>query len=324
MVTLDEIRPIIGTELDEFEVRFRDSMKSSVPLLDKITYYLIKRRGKQLRPMLVFLSAGLNGKINDSTYRAAALIELLHTATLVHDDVVDETYRRRGFFSINALWKNKVAVLVGDYLLSRGLLLAVRNKEYQLLELVSNAVQKMSEGELLQIEKTRKLDISEAEYYEIIQCKTASLVAACCASGAASVGMNEEMVKKMWTMGETIGMAFQLKDDLLDFGSGYDIGKPTGTDIKEKKMSLPLIYSLQQATYVEKKKIINLIKNHSEKTETIDEVFNFVKEKKGFEYARVKMNEFRDKGREMLKDVSDSEYKQAFENLIEFVTERKN
>jgi octaprenyl-diphosphate synthase len=324
MVTLDEIRPIIGKELDEFEVRFRDSMKSSVPLLDKITYYLIKRRGKQLRPMLVFLSAGIHGKINDSTYRAAALIELLHTATLVHDDVVDETYRRRGFFSINALWKNKVAVLVGDYLLSRGLLLAVRNKEYQLLELVSNAVQKMSEGELLQIEKTRKLDISEDEYYEIIRCKTASLVAACCASGAVSVGMNEADVKKMWDMGEAIGMAFQLKDDLLDFGTGVDIGKPIGTDIKEKKMSLPLIYSLQQGSYAEKKKIINLIKNHSEEHETIEEVFNFVKAKKGFEFAKEKMNNFKEQGRAMLNEVPNSDFRRAFENLIEFVTERKN
>src|SRR3984957_11818462 len=259
MVSLNEIRPVIGNELDEFELRFKDSMKSTVPLLDKITYYLIKRRGKQLRPMLVFFSAGLHGKMGDSTYRAAALIELLHTATLVHDDVVDETYRRRGFFSINALWKNKVAVLVGDYLLSRGLLLAVSNKEFQLLELVSKAVQKMSEGELLQIEKTRKLNITEEEYYEIIACKTASLVAACCASGALSTGVSDEVVKKMWDMGELIGMAFQLKDDLLDYGSGQDIGKPIGTDIKEKKMSLPLIYALKKSTYLEKKRIINLI-----------------------------------------------------------------
>jgi octaprenyl-diphosphate synthase len=324
MITLDDIRPLIGKELDEFEVKFKESMKSSVPLLDKITYYLIKRRGKQLRPMLVFLSAGVHGKISESTYRAAALIELLHTATLVHDDVVDETYRRRGYFSINALWKNKIAVLVGDYLLSRGLLLAVKNKEHKLLEIVSTAVQKMSEGELLQIEKTRKLDITEEEYYEVIRCKTASLVAACCAAGAASAGMDEVNTDKMWKMGETIGMAFQLKDDLLDFGSGEDIGKPTGTDIKEKKMSLPVIYSLQQATYGERKKIVNLIKNHSEEQATIDAVFNFVKEKKGFEYAKQKMHSFREEGRKMLNDMSESEYKTAFNNLIEFVTERKN
>ncbi|HSY76303.1 MAG TPA: polyprenyl synthetase family protein [Bacteroidia bacterium] len=324
MVTLDDIKPVIGKELDEFELRFKDSMKSSVPLLDKITYYLIKRRGKQLRPMLVFLSAGLHGKMGDSSYRAAALIELLHTATLVHDDVVDETYRRRGFFSINALWKNKVAVLVGDYLLSRGLLLAVGNKEFQLLEIVSKAVQKMSEGELLQIEKTRKLNITEEEYYEIIACKTASLVAACCASGALSVGMNEETVQKMWTMGELIGMAFQLKDDLLDYGSGQDIGKPIGTDIKEKKMSLPLIFALQQSTYVEKKKIINLIKNKSQEPEVIEEIFNFVKLKGGLEYAKKTMIDYREKSKIMLNELPDSEYKKAFMDLIEFVTERKN
>jgi octaprenyl-diphosphate synthase len=324
MVTLDDIRPVIGKQLDEFEIRFKDSMKSNVPLLDKITYYLIKRRGKQLRPMLVFLSAGLHGKMGDSTYRAASLIELLHTATLVHDDVVDETYRRRGFFSINALWKNKVAVLVGDYLLSRGLLLAVGNKEFQLLEQVSRAVQKMSEGELLQIEKTRKLNITEEEYYEIIACKTASLVAACCASGALSVGMSDDVVKKMWDMGEQIGMAFQLKDDLLDYGSGQDIGKPIGTDIKEKKMSLPLIFALQKSTYLEKKRVINQIKNHSQEPEVIEEIFNFVKEKGGLEYAKKTMLDYRERAKVMLNELPDSEYKTAFMNLIEFVTERKN
>ncbi|MGP8216249.1 MAG: polyprenyl synthetase family protein [Bacteroidia bacterium] len=325
MVTLDDVRPVISNELEEFELRFKDSMKSSVPLLDKITYYLIKRRGKQMRPMLVFLSAGLHGrKMGDSTYRAASLIELLHTATLVHDDVVDETYRRRGFFSINALWKNKVAVLVGDYLLSRGLLLAVGNKEFQLLELVSRAVQKMSEGELLQIEKTRKLNITEEEYYEIIACKTASLVAACCASGALSVGMGDDVVKKMWEMGELIGMAFQLKDDLLDYGSGQDIGKPIGTDIKEKKMSLPLIYALQQSSYIEKKRIINLIKNRSKEPEVIEEVFNFVQLKGGLEYAKKTMTDYREKSKIMLNELPDSGYKTAFMNLIEFVTERKN
>jgi octaprenyl-diphosphate synthase len=324
MALLDDIRPIISKELDEFEVRFRQSMKSSVPLLDKITYYLIKRRGKQLRPMLVFFSAGMHGNINDSTYRAAALIELLHTATLVHDDVVDDAYRRRGFFSINAIWKNKVAVLVGDYLLSRGLLLAVKNKEFAVLERVSTAVQKMSEGELLQIEKTRKLDIKEEEYFEIIQCKTASLVAACCACGGISAGLTEEKVEKMWEMGEALGMAFQIKDDLLDYAVGTDIGKPVGADIKEKKISLPLIYALERASYVEKKQIVNSIKNHSEKTETVEKVFNFVKEKGGIEYARKKMMEYREKSRGMVKELPDSEYKKAFESLITFVTERKN
>jgi octaprenyl-diphosphate synthase len=324
MALLDDIRPVISKELDEFEVRFRQSMKSSVPLLDKITYYLIKRRGKQLRPMLVFFSAGMHGKINDSTYRAASLIELLHTATLVHDDVVDDAYRRRGFFSINAIWKNKIAVLVGDYLLSKGLLLAIHNKEFSLLEQVSTAVQKMSEGELLQIEKTRKLDIKEEEYFEIIRCKTASLVAACCACGALSAGMDEVAVGKMWHLGEALGISFQIKDDLLDYAVGTDIGKPTGADIKEKKMSLPLIYALQQASYAEKKQIIYAIKNQSKKTETIDKVFNFVKEKGGLEYAIKKMVEYREQSREMLKAMPDSEYKKAFESLITFVTERKN
>lgn len=321
---LDEIRPVISKELDEFEVRFRASMKSSVPLLDKITYYLIKRRGKQLRPMLVFFSAGMLGNINDSTYRAASLIELLHTATLVHDDVVDDAYQRRGFFSINALWKNKIAVLVGDYLLSRGLLLAVKNKEFSVLEKVSEAVQKMSEGELLQIEKTRKLDIKEEEYFDIIRCKTASLVAACCACGAISAGMEEGKVEKMRQIGESLGMAFQIKDDLLDFGMGKDIGKPVGADIKEKKISLPLIYALQQSAYLEKKQVINAIKNHGKKAETIDKVFTFVREKGGIEYAMSKMAEYRERSREMLKDLPDSEYKKSFESLITFVTEREN
>ncbi len=320
--SLDIIRPIIGEELDEFEVRFRDAMKSSVPLLDKITYYLIKRRGKQLRPMLVFFSAGQNGKINDSTYRAAALIELLHNATLVHDDVVDDTYRRRGAFSINALWKNKVAVLVGDYMLSRGLLLAVHDKEFQLLELVSTAVQKMSEGELLQIEKTRKLNITESEYFEIIANKTASLVAACCASGTASTGANEETVKQMWNMGEMLGIAFQIKDDLLDYETEHDIGKPTGTDIKEKKLSLPLIFALEQSSYLEKKNIISRLKNKSGDKATAKQILEFVKEKKGLEYARNKMYEYREKSKVMLNELPDSAYKTAFGQLIEFVTER--
>ncbi len=320
--SLDTIRPVIGKELDEFEVRFRNAMKSSVPLLDKITYYLIKRRGKQLRPMLVFFSAGMHGQITDSTYRAAALIELLHNATLVHDDVVDDTYQRRGAFSINALWKNKVAVLVGDYMLSRGLLLAVHDEEFQLLKLVSTAVQKMSEGELLQIEKTRKLNITESEYFEIITNKTASLVASCCASGAASTGASEEAIKQMWAMGELLGIAFQIKDDLLDYGTGNDIGKPIGTDIKEKKMSLPLIFALEQSSYIEKKRILGALKNRSADKATVLQIFDFVKEKKGIDYARSKMYEYREKSKAMLNQLPASAYKSAFEQLIEFVTER--
>ena len=267
-------------------------------------------------------SAGIYGQINDSTYRAAALIELLHNATLVHDDVVDDTYRRRGAFSINALWKNKVAVLVGDYMLSRGLLLAVHDKEFQLLELVSTAVQKMSEGELLQIEKTRKLNITESEYFEIITNKTASLVAACCASGAASTGATEEVVKRTWEMGELLGIAFQIKDDLLDYETGYDIGKPTGTDIKEKKISLPLIFALEQSSYIEKRNILSKVKNKSADKVAIREIFDFVKEKKGLEYARNKMYEYREKSKLMLEALPQSAYKTSFAQLIEFVTER--
>ncbi len=320
--SLDTIRPVIGKELDEFEVRFKESMKSTVPLLDKITYYLIKRRGKQLRPMLVFFSAGTYGKINDSTYRAAALIELLHNATLVHDDVVDDSYRRRGAFTINALWKNKVAVLVGDFMLSRGLLIAVHDKEFRLLELVSTAVQKMSEGELLQIEKTRKLNITEPEYFEIISNKTASLVAACCAAGAASAGASEESIQHTLKMGEMLGIAFQIKDDLLDFETDLDIGKPTGIDIKEKKLSLPLIYALEQSSYAERKSILSSVKNKSSEKETVQKMLAFVKEKKGLEYAKSKMYEYREKSKAMLNELPASPYKKAFEQLIEFVTER--
>ncbi|NNM94825.1 MAG: polyprenyl synthetase family protein [Bacteroidia bacterium] len=324
MSSLAEIRTVIEKELEEFEVFFRQSMKSSVPLLDKITYYLVKRRGKQIRPTLVFLSAGMFGNINPVTYRAASLIELLHTATLVHDDVVDETYRRRGFFSINALWKNKIAVLVGDYLLSRGLLLAIDNKDFSLLEKISTAVRKMSEGELLQIEKTRKLNINESEYMEIICGKTASLVAACCACGAISAGYPETEAQKMWDMGELLGMAFQIKDDLLDYTTDNDTGKTAGTDIKEKNISLPLIHALEQSGAIERIKMINLIKNHSSEPGTKDIVFNFVNTYKGIEYAGTRMTEYSQKARTMLKEVKDSVYKTAFEELITFVTERKN
>lgn len=324
MATLAEIRTVVGKELDEFEVFFRQSMKSTVPLLDKITYYLIKRRGKQLRPMLVFLSAGIYGNINPSTFRAASLIELLHTATLVHDDVVDDTYRRRGFFSINALWKNKIAVLVGDYLLSRGLLLAIGNKDFTLLERVSTAVRKMSEGELLQIEKARTLKIKEEEYMEIIRGKTASLVAACCSCGAISAGFSGAEAQLMWDIGEMIGMAFQIKDDLLDYTAGKDTGKTTGTDIKEKNISLPLLHALRQAGIMERIKMINLIKNHSEESATREKVFNFVFKYEGINYAETKMAEYRDKARALLQSLPSSPYKTAFEELITFVTERKN
>src|ERR1700751_1617445 len=243
--------------MDAFEIKFKQSMKSSVPLLEKITIYIVKRKGKQIRPMFVFLSAQMHGEINESPYRAAALIELLHTATLVHDDVVDDSNERRGFFSVNALWKNKIAVLIGDYLLSKGLLLSLDNDDFQMLKLVSDAVREMSEGELLQIEKARKLDISEAVYFDIIEKKTASLVASCCATGAACVTENKETIEIMRKFCVLTGIAFQIKDDLFDFGDGADIGKPTGITSKKKKMTLPLIYALNNSGAAEKRKIIN-------------------------------------------------------------------
>ncbi|HAS60882.1 MAG TPA: polyprenyl synthetase, partial [Algoriphagus sp.] len=288
---LKQIQVPIESEMVVFEQKFRDFMKSKVKLLDHITNYIVKRKGKQMRPMFVFLTAGVCGEINDSTHRGAALIELLHTATLVHDDVVDDANYRRGFFSVNALWKNKIAVLVGDYLLSRGLLLSVDNGDFHLLQIVSNAVKEMSEGELLQSYKARKLDVDEEVYYEIIRQKTASLIASCCAVGAASVNGDLEMVSKMREFGEKVGMAFQIKDDLFDYGE-EEIGKPVGIDIKEKKMTLPLIFALSKADWLEKKKIIHLIRNKSNDKKAVNQVIDFVKKSGGLEYAKEKMNGF--------------------------------
>jgi len=310
--------------MDEFEDKFRDSMRSSVPLLDKITHYIVKRKGKQLRPMFVFLSAKLCGQMNESTYRAAALIELLHTATLVHDDVVDDSNIRRGFFSVNALWKNKIAVLVGDYLLSRGLLLAVDNSDFHLLRIVSNAVREMSEGELLQIEKARKLDIDEKIYFDIIRQKTAVLIASCCSCGAASVTEDKEVIEKMRNFGELAGIAFQIKDDLFDYGTGEHIGKPTGIDIKEKKMTLPLIYALSKSTYLEKRKIINIIKNNNNDPEKVAEVIDFVLKSGGIEYANQCMNEYKQKALDVLATFKDNDSKKSLIELVKFTTERKN
>ena len=310
--------------MDDFEIKFRDSMKSSVPLLDRITHYIVKRKGKQMRPMFVFFSAGMCGGITESTYRGAALIELLHTATLVHDDVVDDSGLRRGFFSINALWKNKIAVLVGDYLLSRGLLLSVDNKDFGLLQIVSNAVKQMSEGELLQIEKARRLDIAEDVYYEIIRQKTASLISSCCACGAASAGADENTIKKMHLFGEYIGMTFQIKDDLFDFGNGDGLGKPTGIDIKESKMTLPLIYAIQNAEYKDKKRIINIMKNHNTENKKVQEVIQFVQQSGGIQYAVKKMQEFQNKAFEILDSFTDNPYKESLRQLVKFTTERKN
>jgi len=323
LLTLDQIKAPIAAEMDSFESHFRDSMKSNVPLLDKITHYIVKRKGKQMRPMFVFLSAGMCGGINDSTFRAATLIELLHTATLVHDDVVDDSNERRGFFSVNALWKNKIAVLVGDYLLSRGLLLSVENKEHRLLGIVSNSVREMSEGELLQIEKARKLDIDEKVYFEIIRQKTASLIASCCSCGAASTSDDDALAEKMRLFGEYTGIAFQIKDDLFDYELANETGKPSGIDIKEKKMTLPLIYSLNKSTKSEKSHIINIVKNHNTDMKKVAEVIEFVKQKGGITYAEQKMEEYQNRGLKMLNDFSDSNYKTSLAALVKFATQRK-
>lgn len=322
MLSLKEIQRPIATELSVFETKFKQSMQSSVPLLDIITQYLYKQKGKQMRPMFVFFAAGLCGKITESTYRGASLVELLHTASLVHDDVVDNANERRGFFSINALWKNKVAVLVGDFLLSKGLLLSVNNEEHALLKIVSEAVEQMSEGELLQIEKARKLDIKEDIYYEIIRKKTASLIASCCASGASSARANAETVELMRLFGEKVGLAFQIKDDLFDFGLD-DIGKPLGNDIKEKKMTLPLIYALAQTSGSEKRRIIGLVKKHSENTEKVEEVIQFVRSSGGLEYATEKMRQFQQEAFDILEQFPDNPYKEGLKQLVTFTTERK-
>lgn len=320
-LNIKQIQAPIEQELKVFEKKFRQSMKTDVMLLDQIMSYIVHRKGKQVRPMFVFLMAGTVGTISESTHRGAAMIELLHTATLVHDDVVDDSNYRRGFFSINALWKNKIAVLVGDYLLSRGLLLSVKNQEFYLLEIMSTAVKEMSEGELLQMEKARKLDITEDLYYEVIRQKTASLIASCCAAGAASVGANEETIAKCKLLGEKIGMAFQIKDDLFDYGDA-EIGKPTGIDIKEKKMTLPLIYALNHASWSEKRKIINLIKNHSENPKKVEEVINFVKSSGGIQYTTEVMKRYVDEAKEILFTFQDSIFRQSLHDLIQFTIER--
>ena len=321
--TVDQIKAPINLYMDEFEVKFKQSMKSNVPLLDKITGYIVKRKGKQIRPMFVFLSAQCVGEINESSYRAASLIELLHTATLVHDDVVDDSNERRGFFSVNALWKNKIAVLIGDFLLSSGLLLSLDNDDFHLLKIVSNAVREMSEGELLQIEKARKLDISEEIYFEIITKKTATLIAACCAAGVASVSSDKEQIELFKNFGTYTGIAFQIKDDLFDFGDDTSIGKPTGIDIKEKKMTLPLIFALNNSTWLEKRKIINIVKNHNDDPKKVSEVIEFVIAKGGLKYAEKIMHQYKDKALELMNKVPDSPSKQSLIQLVNYSIERK-
>ena len=310
--------------MELFEQKFQLSMSSKVALLNRITHYIVNRKGKQMRPMFVFLVSKMvsNGEVSERTYRGASVIELIHTATLVHDDVVDESNRRRGFFSINALWKNKIAVLVGDYLLSKGLLLSIDNNDFDLLKIISIAVREMSEGELLQIEKARKLDITEDVYYEIIRQKTATLIAACCSLGAASVKPESEHVETMRKFGELIGMAFQIKDDLFDYGK-EQIGKPTGIDIKEQKMTLPLIYVLNQANKKDKKWLINSIKNHNKDQKRVKEVIAFVKENGGLDYAVSKMKAFQEEALQILQKYPESQYRNSLELMVNYVIDRK-
>jgi octaprenyl-diphosphate synthase len=315
-------KKVIGAELELFEKHFKDAVKSRVSLLDRIMQYIVKRKGKQMRPMFVLLSAKLHGEINDSSYRAASLVELLHTATLVHDDVVDEAFERRGFFSINALWKNKIAVLVGDYLLSKGLLLSLENKDFTILTILSNAVKNMSEGELLQMEKTRNLNFDESVYYEIINGKTASLLASSCAAGASSVSNDSEVIEQMRAFGENVGMAFQIKDDLFDYGEAK-VGKPTGNDIKEKKLTLPLIHILQKVTPALKKKIIFIVKNNNNDKAQVKFVIDNVVTNGGIEYATEKMIEYRDKALTILHSFPTSSCRDALEELVRYTTDRK-
>ncbi len=325
MKIVEQIKLPIEQEMKLFEDKFRNSMNSNVALLNRITHYLINRKGKQMRPMFVFLTAKMvnNGQMNERTYRGAAVIELIHTATLVHDDVVDDSNKRRGFFSINALWKNKIAVLVGDFLLSKGLLLSIDNDDFDLLKIISVAVREMSEGELLQIEKARRLDITEDVYYEIIRQKTATLIAACCSLGACSVQPNDkELVEKMRLFGEYVGMAFQIKDDLFDYTDDA-IGKPTGIDIKEQKMTLPLIYALNNCSDAEKKWVINSVKNHNTDKKRVREVIKFVIDKQGLAYAEQKMFAFQKQALDLLIDFPDSAYKDSLVLMLNYVVERK-
>ncbi|MCK5638705.1 MAG: polyprenyl synthetase family protein [Flavobacteriaceae bacterium] len=324
MKTVEQIKLPIQKEMEFFELKFKASMISNVPLLNRISHYIVRRKGKQMRPMFVFLVAKMvsNGDFKERTYRGASIIELIHTATLVHDDVVDDSNRRRGFFSLNALWKNKIAVLVGDYLLSKGLLLSIDNDDFDILKHISVAVREMSEGELLQIEKARQLDITEDVYFDIIRKKTATLIAACTAIGATSVDAGKEEIEKMREFGELIGIAFQIKDDLFDYGE-EKIGKPTGIDIKEKKMTLPLIYSLNHCSKKDKRWLINSVKNHNNDRKRVKEVISFVKQSGGIEYTIEKMEEYQQKAMKILNTYPNSEYKKSLITMVNYVIERE-
>lgn len=322
MIKLKDIRKPVLPEMKEFDKRFKTAISSNVTLIDMVARYILRRKGKQMRPLFVFLSSKLTGEITESTYTAASLIELMHTATLVHDDVVDESNERRGVFSINAIWRSKVAVLFGDYLLARGLLLAVEKKDYDLLEIVSNASRDMSEGELVQIQKSRSLNIDSETYYEVIRKKTASLIAACTASGACAAGADTEVVDRVHEMGIHIGMAFQIKDDLFDYQPHGLIGKPTGNDIKEKKFTLPLIYALNQADAGKRKAMIRKIKNGNRSQKVVNEVVQFVNEMGGITYAKEKMHEFKSSAMEILNSFPHSPARDSLRDLVEFTVSR--
>lgn len=324
MKIVEQIKQPIAYEMELFEQKFLLSMSSKVALLNRITHYIVNRKGKQMRPMFVFLVSKMvaNGEVSERTYRGASVIELIHTATLVHDDVVDDSNRRRGFFSVNALWKNKIAVLVGDYLLSKGLLLSIDNGDFDLLKIISVAVREMSEGELLQIEKARRLDITEDVYYEIIRQKTATLIAACCSLGAASVKPDSHHVETMRKFGELIGMAFQIKDDLFDYGQ-EKIGKPTGIDIKEQKMTLPLIHVLNKVSEKDNKWLINSIKNHNKEAKRVKEVIAFVKANGGLDYAITKMEMFQQEALKLIAPYPESDYKKSLILMVNYVIDRK-
>lgn len=322
VVSLDSIKQPVKSELKEFESFFKKSMISQVPLLDRITYYIVKSKGKQLRPVFVFLCSKMQGAITDSSFNAASFIELIHTASLVHDDVVDDSNIRRGFFSINAIWKNKIAVLVGDYLFSKGMLLAVENEEYVLLKIMSTTLKKLAEGELLQVEKARKLDIDEDVYFDIIEQKTAALISAACASGTAAVTDDKAVIDRMADFGTKIGIAFQIKDDLLDYGDA-DIGKPTAIDIKEKKMTLPIIYTLQHADRKTKRWVKSTVKNHSEDKQRVNELIQLVHKSGGIRYTIDKMVEYRDSALALLDDIPPSESKDSMIDLVHYVIDRE-
>jgi octaprenyl-diphosphate synthase len=322
MIKLEDIKQPVRLEMKEFDKRFKLAFSSEVPLVNVVTRYVLRRKGKQMRPLFVFLSSKLTGKVTESTYTAAALIELMHTATLVHDDVVDESNERRGVFSINAIWKSKIAVLFGDFLLARGLLLAVEKREYNLLEIVSNASKEMSEGELVQIQKSRSLNIDIETYYEVIRKKTASLIAACTACGASAAEAGQEVIDRVYEMGIKIGMAFQIKDDLFDYQSHGLIGKPTGNDIKEKKFTLPLIYALNHSDPGKRKSMIRKIKNGNRSQRVVNEVVQFVKEMGGINFAVEKMQEFKSGAMEILHTFPDSPARNSLRDLVEFTVSR--